>query len=155
MKLIAIVAMNAERVIGNKGGIPWHLPEDLLHFRATTLNHPVVMGRKTFDSIGRPLPKRTNYVLTRNPDWKHDGVTTVSCYEHLADLKLDGTVFIIGGAEIYEQLLPFTDEILVSHVGGNDVGDTYFPIYDNMFPYSQTVKEYEYFTVKLHTREPQ
>ena len=109
--LTAIVAMTPERVIGRGGTLPWHLPEDLAFFKKTTLGHPIVMGRKTFESIGRPLPKRRNIVLTRDADWYADGVEIIHHPEDLASLPdLGPRAFIIGGAELYRLALPRADE---------------------------------------------
>lgn len=131
----SIVAMTAERVIGHLGSMPWHLPEDLKHFRETTLHHPILMGRKTFDSIGRALPKRQNIVLTRNRDWKQHNTETIHQIEDLAQLTLwKNTIFIIGGAEIYRELLPVTESIIVTHIKRNYHGDTYFPAFKALFP---------------------
>src|SRR5476649_1920887 len=104
--LTIIVAMDAQRGIGINNTLPWRLPEDLAHFKRLTTGHPIIMGRKTFDSIGRPLPNRRNIVITRNTDWRHDGVEAVSSVEAALAL-LDGqSGFIIGGADIYRQAMP-------------------------------------------------
>jgi dihydrofolate reductase len=149
IQLTAIVAMTASRVIGRGGQLPWHLPEDLAFFKRTTTGHPIVMGRKTYESIGRPLPRRRNIVLTRDPSWSAAGVEVI---HQAADLKslpgLDGRVFIIGGSEIYAAFLPETDELLVSHVFAEHEGDTRFPEYEADFPYSEIVESHEHFEVR-------
>ncbi|HEY8990640.1 MAG TPA: dihydrofolate reductase, partial [Luteolibacter sp.] len=105
-RLIAVVAMTADRVIGRDGTLPWHLPEDLQFFKRTTSGHPIVMGRKTFESIGKPLPKRRNIVLTRDPSWQAPGVEVIHSPAELLNLPdLGDTVFLIGGAEIYAAFL--------------------------------------------------
>jgi len=109
--LTAVVAMDPNRLIGRDGTLPWHLPEDLAFFKKTTLGHPVLMGRKTFESIGRPLPKRRNIVLTRDHDWKHDGVDIIHSPSEIP--KTDEKIFIIGGAEIYRAL---TEQIIPSRI---------------------------------------
>lgn len=151
MKLSAIVAMTAERVIGKDGGLPWHLPEDLQFFKKTTTGHPIVMGRKTFDSIGRPLPKRQNIVLTRDSEWHHEGVDTLHEADALAELPLcSPEVFLIGGAEIYRLFLPRLDELIITHVHHPYPGDTFFPEYHSLFPESEMISNSEQFTIKRH-----
>jgi dihydrofolate reductase len=126
--LIAAVARNG--VIGASGGIPWHLPEDFAHFKATTLGHTLVMGRATYESIGRPLPGRTTIVLTRDPDWAADGVTTAASIEDALALA-EGDVYVAGGAAVYEAALPYADEQLLSEVDLAPAGDTFYPAYDD------------------------
>ena len=125
--LIAAVARNG--VIGADGGIPWHLPEDFAHFKATTLGHTLVMGRATYDSIGRPLPGRTTVVLTRDPDWAADGVRTAGSIPEALGLAT-GDVFVAGGAAVYELALPYADALLISEVDLEPEGDTFFPAID-------------------------
>jgi dihydrofolate reductase len=130
-RLTAIVAMTQDRVIGKAGSLPWHLPEDLAFFKRTTSGHPIVMGRKTFESIGRPLPKRRNIVLTRDHEWSAPGVEVIHHPDELESLPdLDGQVFIIGGAEIYLAFLPKLDDLIVSHVFGDHDGDTRLPEFE-------------------------
>ena len=115
MTLTAIVAMTPERVIGRDNALPWHFPEDLRFFKRTTSGHPVVVGRKTYDSIGRALPGRQNIVLTRERSWSAEGVTVIHSPEELSSLELqDPDVFVMGGAEIYALFLPLLDELLIS-----------------------------------------
>jgi dihydrofolate reductase len=99
--LTLIVATERHNGIGINNALPWRLPEDLAFFKRTTTGHPILMGRKTFESIGRPLPNRRNIVITRNPNWQHEGVDTASSLQQAADLAGDGEVFVIGGAQIY------------------------------------------------------
>lgn len=148
-RLTAIVAMTPSRVIGRGGTLPWHLPEDLKFFKRTTSGHPIVMGRKTYESIGRPLPKRRNIVLTRDPSWSAPGVETITSPEQLASLEhLGGTVFIIGGAEIYQAFMPHLDELLVSHVFVEHDGDTFFPPFEDRFPNSEPIERHDGFEVR-------
>lgn len=126
--LIAAVARNG--VIGADGGIPWHLPEDFAHFKATTLGHTLVMGRATYDSIGRPLPGRTTIVVTRNPEWSAEGVLVAHSVDEALAMRGDGQVFVAGGAEIYELALPYADLLLISEVHAEPEGDTFFPQVD-------------------------
>lgn len=151
--LVGIVAMTGDRVIGRDGTLPWHLPDDLAFFKNTTSGHAMIMGRKTFDSIGRPLPKRQNIVLTRDQTWRHEGVDVIHDPAELTDLiRMPGDVFIIGGAEIYQAFLPFLDALLITHVHEDYAGDTRFPEYESLFPHAEVVLEHERFTVKRHSR---
>jgi dihydrofolate reductase len=155
MHLVAIVAMTTDRVIGRNGTLPWHLPEDLAFFKRTTSGHPIVMGRKTFESIGRPLPKRRNVVLTRDTKWSAPGTEVIHSPEELAKLlDISGTVYIIGGAEIYQAFLPHTDEVLVTHVLEPHAGDTYLPRFEDEFPHSTLIETHPQFEIRRWTREP-
>jgi dihydrofolate reductase len=126
--------MAHNQVIGRDNGLPWgRLPEDLKHFKAVTLGKPVLMGRKTYESIGKPLPGRTNFVLTRDRSWKADGVIAVhSLNEALTGDALSG----IGGAQIYRLLLPLASRIYLTRIDADVPGDTVFPPID----YSQWVQ---------------
>lgn len=151
--LIGIVAMTERRIIGKDGTLPWHLPDDLTFFKQTTSGHAIVMGRKTFDSIGRPLPKRQNIVLTRDRTWSHPGVQVIYEVGELNSvLTAPGDVFIIGGAEIYQVFLPQLDALLITHVKTDYEGDTCFPDYKTEFPHQEIVLEHADFVVKRHTR---
>ncbi len=153
IKLTAIVAMTADRVIGHRGQLPWQLPEDLAFFKRTTQGHAIVMGRKTYESIGRPLPKRRNIVLTRDRSWEMAGVEVI---HELSDLALltpkIAEAFVIGGAEIYSLCLPYLDELLVSHVNGNYAGDTFFPSFEKDFPIELEIERYDSFHVTSYKR---
>lgn len=148
--LIAVVAMDPNRLIGRDGTLPWQLPEDLAFFKKTTLGHPVLMGRKTFESIGRPLTKRRNFVLTRDRSWNHPGVEVIHSPDEIPDL--DGDIFVIGGAEIYKALSGRIDVWLVSHVHRSYGGDTYLAPFEIDFPKSEEVESHENFTVKRYLR---
>ncbi|MDB4792945.1 dihydrofolate reductase, partial [bacterium] len=142
MTLTAIVAMTPERIIGKDGDLPWILPDDLKFFKQHTSGHPIVMGRKTFDSIGRPLPKRQNIVITRDPAWNHNGVETIHHPKELNEFPLiDQQVFIIGGEEIYRFFLPILNDIIITHVPDCYEGDTFFPQYEHLFPNSELIWE--------------
>ncbi|CAN5196693.1 type 3 dihydrofolate reductase [soil metagenome] len=138
MKVIAIAAVARNGVIGADGAIPWHLPEDFAHFKATTLGHVLLMGRSTYDSIGRPLPGRTTIVLTRDPGWSagRDDVRVAHTVDEAlaiaADLTRDsGTdLYVAGGAAVYEALLPHLDEQVISEVHLEPDGDTLYPEID-------------------------
>ena len=118
-------------VIGKDGAMPWHLPEDLAHFKRTTLSHPVIMGRKTWDSIPprfRPLPGRTNIVVTRQPDWHETGAMSApNLREALQKCENANQVWVIGGAQIYAQALPLADELIVTEIDAAFDGDAHAP----------------------------
>ena len=123
-----IVAMDRNRVIGARGRLPWHIPADIKRFRRLTLGHHVVMGRKTWESIGRPLPGRTNVVLTRQPGFVAEGVHVVSRLDDALRLAAgDDEIFVIGGGELYTETLPLADRLYVTEVHGDFAGDTWFP----------------------------
>ena len=130
-RLIAIVAMSSNRVIGRDGTLPWHFPEDLKFFKRTTLGHPILMGRKTFDSIGKPLPGRRNIVLSRTMA-PREGVEIIA---DIVDLRAetDETVFLIGGAQLFESLLPQCDGMYLTWIAQPYEGDTSFPPFESMF----------------------
>lgn len=128
--LVAAVASNG--VIGADGAMPWDLPEDLVHFRNVTQGNTVVMGRRTFESIGRPLPKRTNIVITRQPDWTADGVTVVHSFEEAlaAAQAHEGNVMVVGGAQVYAAAMARADLQVLTEVRLRPDGDTFYPPYD-------------------------
>ena len=140
MKIALIVAMARNRVIGKDNQMPWHLPEDLKYFKRITLKKPVIMGRNTFESIGKPLPDRTNIIVTRNPDYKAAGCIVVNgldqALQMVADLydtiaaPDDSEVMIIGGAQIYEQSLGLADRLYLTQVQADVEGDASFPAFD-------------------------
>ena len=128
MKLSVIVAMAANRVIGHANRLPWHLPADLKHFKATTLGKPVLMGRKTWESIGRPLPGRINIVITRDTAYEADGCVVVhSLDEAIRAAGETAEAMVIGGAELYRQALPLANKLYLTLVHGEFTGDTRFP----------------------------
>lgn len=135
LDITIIVARARNGVIGNRGALPWHLPADLKRFKAITVGKPVVMGRKTFESIGKPLPGRQNIVMTRDPHWTAPGVTVVpNLAEAVAAAGLDprirGHIMIIGGAEIYALALPIATRIELTEVDAAPEGDTVLPAFD-------------------------
>jgi dihydrofolate reductase len=126
-----IVAMAQNGVIGRDNSLPWRLPEDLKRFRAFTLGKPILMGRKTFESLGRPLPERTNLVLTRDRNWSAPGVIVVhSVEEALLQAASSDELVVIGGAEIYRLVLPVARRIYLTHVHADVPGDITFPEFD-------------------------
>jgi len=136
MDLVLIVARAKNGVIGNDGALPWHLPEDLKRFKRMTVGKPVIMGRKTFESIGRPLPGRQNIVLTRDPGWQFAGVSVAAnLAEAVAAAGLDPRaraegIMVIGGAQIYAEALPSATRIELTEVDAEPAGDTYLPAFD-------------------------
>lgn len=127
-----IVAIARNRAIGCHNRLLWHISEDLKHFKAVTMGRPVVMGRLTWESLGRPLPGRRNVVVTRNKDYKAEGAETVSSLEEAVALfPADEEVFIIGGGEIYRQAMPLADRMYITVVDADYEGDTFFPEWDD------------------------
>ena len=125
-----IVAMDKNSLIGNGKKIPWHLPADFAYFKETTMGRPIIMGRTTFESIGRPLPGRKNIVLSRG-DFSKDGVEVVNSLNQAFSLtKNDDEVFVIGGAQVYKEALPIADRLYITFIEGDFTGDTYFPEVD-------------------------
>lgn len=130
-RVTLIVARAANGVIGHHNTLPWHLPEDLRHFKATTLGHVLIMGRRTFDSIGRPLPGRRTIVLTRDQAWHHPGCERAASLDEA--IALAGAVtelFIAGGGDVYRQALSYADRAIVTEVDASPVGDAFFPALD-------------------------
>jgi dihydrofolate reductase len=130
-RLTIVVATDQCCGIGINNKLPWHLPEDLAHFKRTTSGHAIIMGRKTFESIGRPLPNRRNIVITRNPEWKHEGVEAVASVDAAIALLGDEEAFVIGGAQIYAQSLPRASRLIVTEIGKAFDCDTFFPAIDS------------------------
>lgn len=127
--LVAAVAANG--VIGSEGRLPWHLPEDLKHFKRLTLGHPVVMGRKTWESLGKALPGRENIVVTRSPGYEAaDAHVAASLEAALALCAGEPVVFVIGGAELYAAALPLADGLVLTEIYRDYPGDTRFPAFD-------------------------
>lgn len=131
MSLSIIVGMAKNRVIGVDNDLPWHIPADLKYFQATTLGKPILMGRKTFDSIGKPLPGRQNIVITRNDAWKHEGVTVCPSLEAaISSAGEADEVMIVGGAQIYRQAVSMVDRMYITEVDVEVQGDATFPEFD-------------------------
>lgn len=129
--LSIIVAVAENNVIGKDNDLIWHLPRDLKHFKETTTGHYVIQGRKTYESYGKPLPNRTNVIITRDKDYTAGGCIVVhSLEEALKEAKNDAEPFIIGGGRIYEQALPLVDRIYLTKIHHSFEGDTYFPEID-------------------------
>ncbi|MBI2658396.1 type 3 dihydrofolate reductase [Candidatus Woesearchaeota archaeon] len=128
MIISLIVAMDENRVIGYKNKLPWNLPSELKYFREATKGKPVIMGRKTHDSIGRPMPERLNIIITRDRNYKADGCVVVNSKEDAVKAaEGNDEIMVIGGAEIYKLFLPIANRLYVTRVHGSFNGDTYFP----------------------------
>lgn len=131
-RVVMVAAVADNGVIGLDGDIPWSLPEDLKHFRATTKGNSVVMGRRTYESIGHPLPFRSNIVVTRQADWAADGVLVAHSVADAIAMAADfeGDVMVIGGAQVYEAAMPFADVQVLTEVHLSPEGDTHYPDFD-------------------------
>lgn len=164
ISMIAAVARN--HVIGRDGDIPWYIPSDFKHFKRTTLGKPIVMGRKQFQSIGKPLPGRANIVVSRDQDFQPDGTLVFTALdhalEHAAHLAMaDGEdeLMVIGGGEIYRQAMDFADRLYISHVDLAPEGDVYFPKIDPQlwqeaeeWPIEPEERDAAPYKIKLYTR---
>jgi len=151
--LSIIVAMSSNRTIGLNNTLPWRCPGDLKQFKALTMGHHMVMGRKTFDSIGRPLPGRTTVVVTRNRELRVERcVMAHSLEQAFAACAGDEEIFVVGGAELYAQAIPLADTLYITEIQQQVVGDTYFPEFDKsqwleqarVKRYQQSPQELEY-----------
>jgi len=137
MKIALIVAMASNRAIGKDNTMPWHLPEDLKYFKRCTLHKPVIMGRNTYESIGRPLPQRCNIIISRNPGYQVEGASVVGSvdaalqlaaeYYRTAAAPGDSEVMVIGGAQIYAQTLPLAERLYLTEVEASPDADAWFP----------------------------
>ena len=131
MKIIIIVARSTGGVIGRNNELPWRLPSDLQHFKKHTMDSPIILGRKTWESLGRPLPNRRNIVISRSPTFTAESAETFDSLEKaLAVCKNAEKVFIIGGANVYQQAMDLADEMLITEVQTDVTGDAYFPEFD-------------------------
>ena len=140
-QLSILVAMANNRTIGIDNTLPWRCPEDLKHFKALTMGHHMIMGRKTFDSIGKPLPGRTTVVVTRNRDLEIEGCLVAhSLEEAIAACAGDDEIFIVGGAELYAQALPLTSTLYLTEIRMDVAGDAHFPKFD-LSEWEETARE--------------
>lgn len=129
-QIVLVVAMARNRAIGSEGALPWHLPRELKHFKETTWGKPVVMGRKTHESIGRPLPGRQNIVVSRNPDYRSDGCDTALSLRTAVDAARGDEVMVIGGGQLYTEALEYADRIVLTRVDCAPKADTWFAALD-------------------------
>lgn len=138
-----IWAMDENRVIGKENQLPWHLPEDLKFFKRTTMGHPIAMGRKTHESIGRPLPGRENIIITRSLDYKSEDCTVLHSIDEFISYSkglIANEIFVIGGAEVFHSVFPYADKLYITKIHHTFDGDTYFPEID-MSGWRQTFSE--------------
>ncbi|WP_179998674.1 dihydrofolate reductase [Acinetobacter sp. YH12239] len=134
-EVVHVVAMDNQRCIGKDNDLPWHISADLKHFKEITQGGVIILGRKNFDSIGRPLPKRVNWVITRNKEWCHDGVKVAYSIEEALEKSIDdvklsdkpNTIFVIGGGEIFEQTINIADRLELTHIDLDVDGDVFYP----------------------------
>ncbi len=148
--MTAIAAMSLNRVIGRDGKIPWHLPDDFRWFKKVTRGNVVLMGRRTFESLGKPLPERTNVVVTRGPEIPN--VVTVRDLASFDANAFERPVFVIGGADIYAQMLPRCSELLLTVVQREVEGDVFFPEFEPLFQFSEIVLTHAEFEVRRYLR---
>ena len=149
--MIAIAAMSRNRAIGLEGRIPWHLSEDLKFFKRTTLGHVVLMGRKTYDSIGKPLPGRENWILSRTVEIP--GVQVLRSMDEIPSPPEGKNIYLIGGAELYAALLPRCTEILLTRVNLETPGDAFFPPFEQDFDEGEILLTGEQFEIRRHLRK--
>lgn len=126
--LTLVVAYARNRVIGRDNALPWRLPGDLAHFKRTTLGHPIIMGRSTWESLGRPLPGRHNIVISRNPDYQAEGATVVTSLPAAQQAAQSDAACVIGGAQIYTLALPLATRIIATEIQADIEGDAFFPL---------------------------
>lgn len=148
--MIAIAAMSENRVIGADGKIPWHVSEDMKFFKRTTLGHIVLMGRKTYESMGRPLPGRENWVVSRSGEIS--GVRMIHDLGGIAEPTDGRTLFVIGGSQIYEQLLPRCSELFLTLIKRTAEGDAFFPPFEHLFSTFEKVLETDEMEVRRYVR---
>lgn len=122
-----IVAIDRNRTIGKDNKMPWHLPADLANFKKITLGHTVVMGRNTFESVGKPLPGRENWIITRDADYRMEGCTICHSVEEVLERSKGQEIFIIGGEQVYAQFFQVADKLYITHIEDAFSGDTFFP----------------------------
>jgi dihydrofolate reductase len=139
--MIAVAAMSANRVIGADGQIPWHLPEDLRWFKELTTGGTLLMGRVTFDSIGRPLPGRVTIVMSRQEHWQIPGAQVIRDLSGLAMARVQGEIFVVGGSEIYRAALPYCRDLYLTEVRREVEGDRKFPVFEDLFRFSAVLRE--------------
>ena len=139
--MIAVAAMAVNRVIGHAGSIPWHLPEDLRWFKELTMGGTLLMGRVTYESIGRPLPGRQTIVLSRREGWQIPGVAVIRDLSQLRQASGDSEVFVVGGAEIYRAALPYCRDLYLTEVRREVNGDRRMPVFEDVFRFSSQLRE--------------
>jgi dihydrofolate reductase len=147
--LVAIAAIGRNRAIGLANRLPWRIPEDFAFFKETTMGHVLVMGRRTHESIGRPLPGRTTVVLSRS-GFAAPGVTVVGSWEALGDIEPARTLFLAGGAQLYAEALPWCTELLLTHVDQAPEADAFFPDWTKGFDSGEVLRHGPGFVIRRH-----
>lgn len=150
--MIAIAAMSRNRAIGIDGRIPWHIPEDLKFFKRTTLGHIILMGRKTYDSLGKPLPGRENWIVSREADIP--GLRVIRSLQEVEEPSDGRRVYLIGGAQLYTALLPQCSEILLTRVDKVVEGDAFFPPFESLFDAGKVIESGSGYEIRRHLRLP-
>jgi dihydrofolate reductase len=130
MSISYIVAMDIQQAIGLGNDLPWRLPADLAYFKKTTMDHTILMGRKTYESIGKPLPNRTNVILTQNKNYHAEGCLIVHSVEEAVEQFKNEEIFVIGGAEVFQLFMPSVDRLYITLIEHEFKADTYFPEFD-------------------------
>lgn len=130
-RISVIAAMAKNRAIGINNTLPWHLPEDLKHFKTLTMGHHIIMGRKTYESIGRPLPGRTTVIVTRDPNYRMEGCLSANSIDAaIAVCAGDDEIFFVGGAELYAQVINRADRLYITEIQADYAGDAFFPAFE-------------------------
>ncbi len=150
--LIAIAAVAANRGIGYQNKLPWRIPEDFAFFKATTMGQVLVMGRKTYESIGRPLPGRTTVVLSRS-QFQAPGVITVNDWADVPKIEPTKTLYLAGGAALYAEALPWCSELILTHVHQTPQADAFFPAWDKLFDAGEVLADFPSCTMRRHRRK--
>jgi dihydrofolate reductase len=155
VRLTAVAAMARNRVIGRGGSLPWHLPDDLRAFKKLTRGHTVLMGRQTWESLPvRPLPQRRNLVLSTSlRDADVQGATVIAAVDALQEYADDGEIFVIGGAKVYESLLPYCQRLVLTFIPKDVEGDTFFPPFEGWFDQGRIVQKHPDFEIREYRRE--
>jgi dihydrofolate reductase len=130
MSISFILAMDTQQAIGKNNDLPWRLPADLAYFKKMTLNHPILMGRKTYESIGKPLPNRTNVIITQNRDYAVEGCIVVHSVDEAMAKFTEEELFVIGGAEVFQLFMPVVDRMYITLIEQEFAADTFFPAFD-------------------------
>lgn len=148
-----VVAMSKNRVIGNKGTIPWNIPGELKRFKELTTNNVVIMGRRTYEDIGRPLPNRENIIVSTTQTYQGDNIQTARSLQEAIELAGNKDIYIGGGARLYEEALPLVDKMYITEVDLEVEGDTFFPIFDESLFVKEIEEVYPEYTYITYTRK--
>ena len=152
MTITVLAAVGANLVIGRNGAMPWHLPEDLAHFKATTMGHTMVMGRKTYEAIGRALPGRRTIVITSQQDWHAAGVEVAHSLAEALSLAGPTDVFVVGGGQVYREAMPFADQMMLTEIDESPEGDAFFPTFGSDHWHETTRERHDGFAFVTYDR---